>query len=301
MPRSAIDDSNSNRGRSTRPSPLMARASARPSIPGMCMSISATEYGRPASAAARSSASAAAPSLAIPTSIPYSPSCRLRIARLVALSSTTRVRARFFCDADVAARAGKAIVAGAKEIVNQNTLPLPGVLRMPISPPIIATRSLEMVSPRPVPPNFRVVEASAWANGVNNFAMFSSVKPTPVSSTSNLTIICPLGAGSSVTRTHTWPCSVNLIALPTRFRMICRSRAGSPFTMRAPLRSMSHSSSRRFRCAASAWRISVPSISRSRSKSTASSCSRPASILEKSSTSLSTVSKPVEELSTIEA
>ena len=43
-----------------------------------------------------------------------------------------------------------------------NSLPFPGSLSTQISPPIMLTNRLEMVSPRPVPPYFLVVDVSAW-------------------------------------------------------------------------------------------------------------------------------------------
>ena len=48
-----------------------------------------------------------------------------------------------------------------KHTVNQNVLPLPQMLRRPISPSIRDTSSREMVVPNPVPPNLRVMELSA--------------------------------------------------------------------------------------------------------------------------------------------
>jgi hypothetical protein len=46
--------------------------------------------------------------------------------------------------------------------VKQKVEPRPGALSRRISPPIRVTRWLEMDSPRPVPPNLRVIELSAW-------------------------------------------------------------------------------------------------------------------------------------------
>ena len=48
---------------------------------------------------------------------------------------------------------------------NQKVEPLPSWLSRPISPPIISTRRLQMLSPRPVPPKRRVVEPSTWVKG----------------------------------------------------------------------------------------------------------------------------------------
>ena len=49
----------------------------------------------------------------------------------------------------------------------ENVLPLPNSLLSSITPPIIWIRRWLMAKPRPVPPNFRVVEASACVKSVN--------------------------------------------------------------------------------------------------------------------------------------
>ena len=49
-------------------------------------------------------------------------------------------------------------------MVNQKVLPAPVPLVTPICPPINSTSFLEMANPKPVPPNLRVVEASAWTD-----------------------------------------------------------------------------------------------------------------------------------------
>ena len=62
-----------------------------------------------------------------------------------------------------------------------------------ISPFINPTSFLEMTSPRPVPPYFRVVEPSAWLNASKSrFCPFSSM-PMPVSRTSKRRIACVVG------------------------------------------------------------------------------------------------------------
>ena len=45
--------------------------------------------------------------------------------------------------------------------VNQNVEPSPCLLAMPMDPSIKSTSYRQMASPRPVPPNCRVVEVSA--------------------------------------------------------------------------------------------------------------------------------------------
>ncbi len=46
--------------------------------------------------------------------------------------------------------------------------PSPGVLRTSIWPPISVTRRWQMANPSPVPPNRRVVDASACVNDENS-------------------------------------------------------------------------------------------------------------------------------------
>src|SRR5271170_668022 len=52
--------------------------------------------------------------------------------------------------------------------------------------------------------------------------------PIPVSRTSKRSIASCGFSPSLSTSTVTWPCSVNLSALPIRFSNICRNRPGSP-------------------------------------------------------------------------
>ena len=47
--------------------------------------------------------------------------------------------------------------------------PLPGSLATRMSPPIKRQHLRLMASPSPVPPNLRVVEASAWEKASNSF------------------------------------------------------------------------------------------------------------------------------------
>ena len=49
--------------------------------------------------------------------------------------------------------------------MNENVLPLPASLSTQSRPPIRFTIRTEMLRPRPVPPNLRVVEPSACRNG----------------------------------------------------------------------------------------------------------------------------------------
>ena len=52
-----------------------------------------------------------------------------------------------------------------------NVEPVPSVLSTVMSPPMMRQKRRLMASPRPVPPYFRVVEASAWVKSSNNRAV----------------------------------------------------------------------------------------------------------------------------------
>ena len=65
-----------------------------------------------------------------------------------------------------------------------NVVPTPNVLRTLMLPPIRSTSWREMVVPRPVPPNCRVVDASACAKGSKMRSRCCAAMPMPVSSTS---------------------------------------------------------------------------------------------------------------------
>ena len=54
-----------------------------------------------------------------------------------------------------------------------------------IFPSIKLTSSFDIASPNPVPPNFLVMEVSAWENAINSFEACSSVIPIPVSRIEN--------------------------------------------------------------------------------------------------------------------
>ena len=87
---------------------------------------------------------------------------------------------------------------------------------------------------------------------------------------------------STEIRTTTSPCSVNLIALPTRLTSTCRSRVGSPIT-----RSGTAGSTRRTISSPRLWAdtasdFRMPATESRRPNSTCSMSSLPASILEKS-------------------
>ena len=76
-----------------------------------------------------------------------------------------------------------------------------------------------------MPPNWRVVEASACVNGWNSFASCSGVMPMPLSRT--LSVIHsappPWGANSRATSSQMVPSRVNLQALLSRLNRLCRT------------------------------------------------------------------------------
>ena len=67
--------------------------------------------------------------------------------------------------------------------VKWNVLPSWGALSSQIRPPISSTSVEEIVSPRPVPPNRRVVDPSACRNGSKIARCFSGGMPIPLSLT----------------------------------------------------------------------------------------------------------------------
>jgi hypothetical protein len=56
-----------------------------------------------------------------------------------------------------------------------------------MSPPIIRQKWRVMTRPRPLPPYFRVVDASAWLKALNNRLICSADIPIPVSDTWKIT------------------------------------------------------------------------------------------------------------------
>ena len=166
-------------------------------------------------------------------------------------------------------------------------LPCPGWLSTVISPPISATKRAAIVKPSPVPPYFRVVDVSSCSKARKIVCCLSRGMPIPVSLTVNRRATFPCssrGGAGQATRAVTSPASVNLIALPTRFSMICRSRPASPMsTDREPRNGYRRKSESPF--AVRPHRQGPQGIAQgvSREKGEKSNSSRPASIFEKSS------------------
>ena len=69
-------------------------------------------------------------------------------------------------------------------MVTLKVLPLPGVERTSMLPPMASARCLLMHRPRPVPPNLRVDELSTCVKGWKRSSSCSSFMPMPVSITS---------------------------------------------------------------------------------------------------------------------
>ena len=144
---------------------------------------------------------------------------------------------------------------------------------------------LVMASPRPVPPNLRVLEASACSNSSKSLGSISEGMPHPVSSTSNRSSTRSLCSSSCRARRHTLPRDVNLTPLPAKLSSAWRNRVGSPRSQRGtPSVATSMLSPLRSACSAISER--VWSRTASRAKSVCSSARRPASIFDKSRMSL---------------
>ena len=173
-----------------------------------------------------------------------------------------------------------------------NSLPTPGWLSTPISPPIISTSLRQMARPRPVPPCSRVLEASTCENGRNSDATWPGVRPMPVSLTVKRSVteagsVAGIGDATScdtrcaVTTTIS-PCSVNLTALPHRLTSTCSSRIGSPASTGGTSGAVLSSSSSPLHCAfRPISAVRRPNTSSSE-KSRSTSASLPASMREKS-------------------
>jgi hypothetical protein len=107
-----------------------------------------------------------------------------------------------------------------------------------MAPPSCSTNRRVMWRPSPRPPKRRESELSPWRNISKIVSRSAGAMPMPVSDT--VSTSC---ASVIVTHTVTRPCSVNLQALPTRFRTITVSlpigehdRGTSAAAQRAPAR-----------------------------------------------------------------
>ncbi len=114
---------------------------------------------------------------------------------------------------------------------NQNLLPRPGELTTPISPSINCTSFLEMVVPSPVPPNFLLMDWSAWVKLSKIDCCSFFVIPMPVSMTSNLSLTRSSSESSEKRFSSIDPLSVNLTALPNKLSSTCRRWIESPLRL----------------------------------------------------------------------
>ncbi len=107
--------------------------------------------------------------------------CVVRIRRLVALSSTTRI----LLPDQLAPITGAPFGGGANfwGIVNWNADPVPTSLSTQMPPPMSSVNRLLIARPKPVPPYFLVVDASTWLNDWNSRPKASAGIPQPVSRT----------------------------------------------------------------------------------------------------------------------
>ncbi len=214
--------------------------------------------------------------------------CRILVATiwLVGLSSTTsteRPPRPAAASSNAPASGGEADGAGTS---NQNVEPSPSPLLNPTSPPIMSASARVIARPRPDPPNRRAVEPSACVKRWNSEACAAAGMPTPVSCTSKRTRRAPSGPSCTVRPTSTPPSWVNFTALPIRLNRAWRMRTGSARIQGSsawtdacsckPFRSASGRSIRTTLSTVSPMSIGSGESSR-----------RPASILEKSMTSLS--------------
>ena len=209
--------------------------------------------------------------------------------RFTSLSSTMRTGPPPAGSGRSPTTAGNSAVSSAT--VKWKVLPVPGVLSSQMRPPIRWTRVDEIASPRPVPPNWRVVDASAWLNASKTLACFSTGIPMPVSATRKCSRVHPSPRESSRTATITCPRSVNLMALPARFVRICFNRTGSPITPVGMSGAMSTRISSPFSSARTASGFNASPIASASENGIDSRSSLRDSILEKSRMSLRIVSR----------
>src|SRR5262249_12556606 len=198
--------------------------------------------------AARSASSASRPSTTASAACPslvrmVSASVRLTV---LLLSSATRVRAR----RDVGWSAGglpggSGLAGGGRQPARGAGGPrCAGWSRHPPRPPERRARAFPRLhadaavhqldellgdrEPRPVPPYFRVVDASTCSNGAKRVSSRSAGMPMPVSATEKRTAADEASLRSSSARIATVPRLVNFTPLPPRLTRTCRPPPGSP-------------------------------------------------------------------------
>jgi hypothetical protein len=156
-------------------------------------------------------------------------------------------------------------------------------------PPSICAKRRVMVSPSPLPSRRRVDEPSTWVNGRNSWASCAGVMPMPVSRT-RTTRSPAVGPPGRLAASVIVPCSQNLVAFESRLSSICRVRVSSPVIV--PSDPTPWSTSRLWPRRAIGAAVSATSRSRSSTENSSTCTSmRPASIFERSSTSLTSPSR----------
>src|SRR5476649_1832490 len=176
----------------------------------------------------------------------------------------------------------------------QNRLPRP-ICESMVNRPFMASHRLWVnANPSPVPPNCRVIAASAWVKGWKILAWASMAMPMPVSQTSMRTWGCSRPALCRLRRTSTRPWRVNFNALESRLLTICRTRVGSPSTIAGKSGAIRQVSST-LAAAFCDSRLAVSSISTPRSNGMRSSSSWPASNFDRSRMSLSSSTRTLPE------
>ena len=182
-----------------------------------------------------------------------------------------------------------------KDSSNQNVDPTPGSLVAPMRPSMRSISCFDMDNPKPVPPNSRVIDASAWLNRSKIRANCSGAMPIPSSTTSTCSKASSPVRATQDTDRVTFPSCVNLTALPARFINTCRIRPSSP-TSRVTAHFLSSTVSLT-RCTSARFckRSATPRNMAQGSKGTGSMASFPVSIFEKSRISLMIESRPLAE------
>ncbi|PMQ08393.1 hypothetical protein JaAD80_27185 [Janthinobacterium sp. AD80] len=271
-------------GRASCSSPRASVSMEMPSMPGMAASSSSMSTGAaPPPAWRRSSARPAAPLSALWLCQPCAAHQSSSMARTLALSS--------MISSDNAAGTALAALSGAagtfsKRQMKRKSEPLPSSLFTLSSPPIRSTMRRQMARPSPVPPYLRLVLLSPWEKASKMCSCSTAPMPMPVSRTENSSVT--LAASSLALRmdSTTSPSLVNLTALPTRLIRICSRRSASPISSGGtPGSSTKTGSTPRAQALLASSTPTLPSM-RSSWKRRCSSTIWPASILEKSSTSL---------------
>ena len=167
--------------------------------------------------------------------------------------------------------------------VNAKVLPRPRSLVTVSSPPMSRTIRCAIARPRPVPGSGGRPSAACW-NGWNSRERSAAAMPTPVS----VTVNSKRSSGSSRTSSRTDPRGVNFTALPSRLSRTCRSFCASPSTEagRAGATVVTSWKSRPFSRARGSRFAAISPSNWGKWKGAGCSSSLPASIFERSSTSL---------------